>query len=245
MATQTVIRNAGPVGPKPKGPYSDGNTYSLLDTVLYDHDSWICVAMNPDGSAATVTGEAPSDSSRYWLALTDGGRAAMAVAGQVRTEFDEWFGATAAEGIRKVVNDWFTAEQASWAGWSAEQKQAWTAWFDARRTEWSTLSAEVSAATTRANTAAAHSEDLNAHPAYVADGSQTYPGDPGYLYTWSHAAQQYVRGAKLSLDWESMSQEEKDALAQAMLDHLVFAQDQTCADAAAEIVFVPQENGGE
>ena len=64
MATQTVIRNAGPVGPKPKGAYSDGNTYSLLDTVLYDHDSWICVAMNPDGSAATVTGEAPSDSSR-------------------------------------------------------------------------------------------------------------------------------------------------------------------------------------
>ena len=73
---ETRIVNAGPVGLKPKGEYSPTATYTLLDTVLYNHDSWFCKAMNQDGTAAVITGIAPSDGSAYWQALTDGGRAA-------------------------------------------------------------------------------------------------------------------------------------------------------------------------
>ena len=75
---QTKTTNAGPVGLNPKGDYSASETYTLLDCVKYNHDSWVCKAINADGSAATVTGQAPSDNSQYWLALTDGGRAAFA-----------------------------------------------------------------------------------------------------------------------------------------------------------------------
>ena len=68
--------NAGPTGLKPKGDYSASATYTLLDCVKYNHDSWVCKAMNAQGEAITITGQAPSASSQYWQALTDGGIAA-------------------------------------------------------------------------------------------------------------------------------------------------------------------------
>ena len=112
-------------------------------------------------------------------------------------------------------------------------------------------------------------DDIYAHQPYVADGTPQKPGDAGYYYSWDYAAQQYVRGAKLSLDWESMTEEQRDALAQYVLsqiafdavptdgstnavhsggvysalqakqDKLTFATDALCATAAAEIVFTP------
>ena len=68
--------NAGPVGLKPKGDYSSTATYTLLDCVKYNHDSWVCKAMNAQGEAIEITGQTPADGSQYWQALTDGGRAA-------------------------------------------------------------------------------------------------------------------------------------------------------------------------
>ena len=112
-------------------------------------------------------------------------------------------------------------------------------------------------------------DDIYAHQPYVADGTPQKPGDAGCYYSWDYAAQQYVRGAKLSLDWESMTEEQRDALAQYVLsqiafdavptkdstnavhsggvysalqakqDKLTFATDALCATAAAEIVFTP------
>lgn len=78
MAEKTKTINAGPVGLKPRGAYSPTATYTLLECVLYNHDSWVCTAINTDGSAATISGQTPADGSAYWIALTDGGRAAYA-----------------------------------------------------------------------------------------------------------------------------------------------------------------------
>lgn len=76
MATQSKTMNAGPVGLKPKGDYSSTATYTLLDCVKYNHDSWVCKAVNAQGEAIEITGQTPADGSQYWQALTDGGRAA-------------------------------------------------------------------------------------------------------------------------------------------------------------------------
>ena len=76
MAEKTKTINAGHVGLKPKGDYTSTGVYTLLDTVRYNHDSWVCKAKNADGSAAVITGHAPSEGSQYWQALTDGGLAA-------------------------------------------------------------------------------------------------------------------------------------------------------------------------
>ena len=76
MATQSKTTNAGPVGLKPKGDYSSTATYTLLDCVKYNHDSWVCKAVNAQGEAIEITGQTPADGSQYWQALTDGGRAA-------------------------------------------------------------------------------------------------------------------------------------------------------------------------
>lgn len=76
MATRTKTNNAGPVGLKPKGDYSSTATYTLLDCVKYNHDSWVCKAMNDQGEAIEITGQTPADGSQYWQSLTDGGRAA-------------------------------------------------------------------------------------------------------------------------------------------------------------------------
>lgn len=78
MATQSKTMNAGPVGLKPKGDYSSTAPYTLLDCVKYNHDSWVCKAMNAQGEAIEITGQTPADGSQYWQALTDGGRAAVA-----------------------------------------------------------------------------------------------------------------------------------------------------------------------
>ena len=78
MSTQTKTVNAGPVGLKPKGDYSSTATYTLLDCVKYNHDSWVCKAVNALGEAIEITGQTPQDGSQYWQALTDGGRAAYA-----------------------------------------------------------------------------------------------------------------------------------------------------------------------
>lgn len=113
------------------------------------------------------------------------------------------------------------------------------------------------------------SENIVAHPPYIADGTTPYPGDAGYFYSWDYGQQTYVRQARLSLDWQSMTQAEREALAQYVLgqigfddvptensvkavksggiyialgdkqDKLVFATEETCAAAAAEIAFVP------
>lgn len=65
-------------------------------------------------------------------------------------------------------------------------------------------------------------ENMNAHPPYIADGTAAHPGDAGFFYSWDYTAQQYVRGAKLSLDWSSMTEAEKQALAEAVMAGVAF-----------------------
>ena len=77
-------------------------------------------------------------------------------------------------------------------------------------------------ATNNANTQAGYAENIADHPPYIADGTAQHPGDVGHVYQWDYAHQIYVKGIQLSLDWETMSQAEKDALAQAVLDAISF-----------------------
>lgn len=77
-------------------------------------------------------------------------------------------------------------------------------------------------ATNNANTQAGYAENIADHPPYIADGTAQHPGDVGHVYQWDYAHQIYVKGIQLSIDWETMSQAEKDALAQAVLDSIAF-----------------------
>lgn len=262
MATQTKTTDVGPVGLIPMGTYNPSATYSLLMTVLYKHDSWVCIAMTADGDEKDITGIAPDDpmyGAANWQALTDGGRAAVAEAAAIRTEFDTWFGATAAAGIRKTVSDWLTSVQTAWSNWFGADansgvrkiwsdwfssvQTAWTTWFGSDATsgvqkQWSDTKADAVAATNRANTAAGLCEDWNDHPPYVADGTQQKPGDANYWYTYDITTEQYVKGPYAKgddLDWDAMSQAEKDALAQMVLDHLTFASIAESEAAAQEL----------
>lgn len=259
MATKTKTINAGPVGMKPKGAYNAAATYTLLDMVLYNHDSWVCKAMNQDGEAIEITGQAPADGSQYWQALCDGGRAAVGEAAQVRTDFDTWFGADANSGIRKTVSDWLTSAQAAWSNWFGADatsgirrvwsdwltsvQTAWTTWFGTDDTEgvqkdWKDTKADAVTATGRANDAAALCEAWNGHPPYVADGTQEHPGDENYWYTYDIDTEQYVKGPYAkgdSLDWSTMTQQEKEALAQMVLAQLTFATVETCESIIDEL----------
>lgn len=78
---RTKTTNAGPVGLLPMGDYDPTVDYRFLMTVKYDHDSWICVFLDEngspyknDGTFLTIKGEAPSDESPYWKRMTDGGK---------------------------------------------------------------------------------------------------------------------------------------------------------------------------
>lgn len=240
---ETKTINAGPVGIKPKGAYDAATPYTLLDCVLYNHDSWVCTAINQDGSAGTVTGQTPQDGSQYWKALTDGGRAAVAVGAQMRSEFDTWFGASANAGIRKTVADWLASVQQAWTQWFSDTlatgvRKIWNDWFSARQSDWSTLADNATTATNRANNAAAHSEELNDHPAYIADSTAEKPGDLNFWYIWNHESQEYVKDAYSkgdNLQYDDMSQQEKDDLIDAIKEDIVFASTQTCEDIVSEL----------
>lgn len=79
------------------------------------------------------------------------------------------------------------------------------------------------------------SENIVAHPPYIADGTTAYPGDTGYFYSWDYGRQTYVRQAKLSLDWQSMTQAERDALADEMYRRIVVATVAECQAAMNEL----------
>ena len=270
MAVQTKTTDVGPVGLIPMGEYNPAATYSLLMTVLYKHDSWVCIAMTTEGDEKQISGIAPDDPTRgaeNWQALTDGGRAAVAVGIQVRSEFNDWFGATASEGIRRTVSDWFATVQNAWSTWFSQTKtewtswlnntktawtdwfngvkSAWTSWFGADATsgvqkQWATLKADSTAATSRANTAAATAEAWNTHPPYIGDGTT---GDLNYWYLYDVTTQQYIKGPYAKgddIDYSTMTPEEKQQLIDNIKADLVFAPDADCEAAAAEIVFTPQ-----
>ena len=146
MATQSKTTDVGPVGLIPMGDYSPTATYTLLMTVLYNHDSWVCIAMDAEGNEVDVRGIAPDDPTHgaaNWQALTDGGRAAVATANQMRAEFDTWFGANAAAGIRKTVSDWLASAQTAWNNWfgadaNSGVRKTWSDWLAGVQSAWST-----------------------------------------------------------------------------------------------------------
>lgn len=243
---QQKTTDVGPVGLIPSGAYNPAATYSLLMTVLYDHDSWVCIAMDAEGNEKEITGIAPDDpehGAENWQALTDGGRAAVAEAAQMRTEFNTWFGATAAAGIRKTVDDWIAQKQAqfnTWFGTDANSgvrktfndfmtlaQNTFRTWFGADDTEgvqkeWKDLKSEATSATNSANNAAELCEAWNTHPPYIGDGKT---GDLNYWYIYDITAEQYVKGPYAKgddLDWDSMPQADKDRLAQLVLEHIAF-----------------------
>ncbi len=248
----------------PRGPYSPTATYTLNHVVLYDHDSWVCKALDAQGEAIEISGIAPDDATYgalYWQALTDGGRAAVAEAAAVRTEFNTWFGADANSGIRKTVSDWLTSAQTQFNNWFSDTLQTgvryiwdhwfsdslqtgvryiWNHWFGEAPTEqsegsgvqkeWADLKADATGATSRANTAAGLCEAWNGHPPYVADGTAAHPGDLNYWYTYDITTEQYTKGPYAKgddLDWESMTEAEKEALAQMVLEHIAFDDEPT------------------
>jgi len=59
-------------------------------------------------------------------------------------------------------------------------------------------------------------ENMHGHQPYIADGTTAHPGDIGYFYSWDYATQQYVRGAKLSLDVTTLTQAQYNQLVEDM-----------------------------
>lgn len=98
---------------------------------------------------------------------------------------------------------------------------------EARQTATARAISNAETATDHANSQARYAENVADHPSYIADGSEDKPGDVGYVYQWNYAAQQYVRGKRIALDWNSMSQDEKDALAAEVLAKISFDDEPT------------------
>ena len=70
-------------------------------------------------------------------------------------------------------------------------------------------------------------ENMAAHPPYVADGTEEKPGDAGFYYQWDYDNQIYVKGIRISLDWDTMSDEAKAALAAEILASIAFDDEPT------------------
>lgn len=214
------IVNAGPVGLKPKGDYSSVATYTLYDTVFYNHDSWMCKAMNPDGTAATITGIAPEDGSQYWQALTDGGRAAYAEGETAKTKGEN------AESKAAIAQE---------AANNANEKASLA---DEKATLADTKAALAQQKADYAEQQGDYAKNMADHPSYIADGTPEKAGDKNYEYHWDYATQQYVRGNYMKgddLDYSTITEEEKARLIENVKASLVFAAEATCEDIVSEL----------
>ena len=160
------------------------------------------------------------------------------------TAWTNWFGeesGTATKGVRKTWADWYADTTAAWTAWFSDTvatgvRKVWTDWFTSCQSGWDTLTGSVSDATTRANNAAAHSENLNAHPAFIGDGTT---GDLNYWYLWDYTGQEYVKGPYSkgdNLDYGNMTPEQQQALVDAIKAELVIATSETCGDIIDEII---------
>lgn len=93
-------------------------------------------------------------------------------------------------------------------------------------------------ATTNANTQANRAKEWADHPPYIADGTAAHQGDLNYWYIWNNVSETYVKSPYAKgddLHWDEMTPEEKQALAQLVLEQLVFATEQTCEDIVSEL----------
>lgn len=155
----------------PTGAYDPNRKYKVLETVLYDHDTW--TSLDNDNK-----GHTPADGSNWWQRQTDGGKHAYE------------------EGENAKVQAGAAQSKANEAGLMA----------DAARTQAQQAQAAKEAAQQQANRAAA----LANHPPIV--------GDDNFWYFWDEETSQYVKSEAYakgdSLDWESMTQEDKDLVIQ-------------------------------
>ncbi len=124
-------------------------------------------------------------------------------------------------------NSYKEGKDSNWNTYKSDKNSIWDNWFGADdnsgvRKQWKETKTAAIAATNNANDKAGYAENVASHPAYIAEGTQDKPGDIGYVYQWDYANQVYVRGIRVSLDWNTMSQEEKDALAAEVLASIAF-----------------------
>lgn len=170
----------------------------------------------------------------------------------INSRWENFFGeetGTVTKGVQKIWADWFAGRATDWnnykdakdTDWSSYKSgkdtdwntyksgkdSIWDNWFGADdnsgvRKQWKDTKADAVTATNNANDKAGYAENVASHPTYIAEGTQDKPGDIGYVYQWNYANQVYVRGIRVSLDYDSMSQEEKDALAAEVLASIAF-----------------------
>lgn len=154
-----------------------------------------------------------------------------------------WFGeetGTPTKGVRKTWTDWYSQTTGAWSEWFSDSlvsgvRKVWTDWFASAQEHWNILTGNVTDATARAVAAAAHSENLNDHPAYISDGTD---GDLNYWYLWDYDGQEYVKGPYAkgdNLNYNNMTAEEQQALVDALKSDLVFASVEACDELLNEL----------
>ena len=199
--------------------------FSIGTVTTGSPDSAAAATVTPDGEDAQGNPKyklnlvIPKGDTFRWADLTAENiaelqRPATEAAAEIRTE---WKGSDGQGGLRKDILD--TKEAVATQGNTAErQGNAAEQQGNAAVRQGDTAERQGNAAKTQADRA----ENLNDHQPYIADGTAAHPGDTGYFYSWDYAAQQYKRGSKLSLDWQSMTDAERDALAQFVLGQIGF-----------------------
>ncbi|MBR6291207.1 MAG: hypothetical protein IKR33_00240 [Bacteroidales bacterium] len=117
--------------------------------------------------------------------------------------------------LKQYLDNTVQTIQQTWDAWFSDVlptgvRSTWATWFGARQTEWDTMSTEVGNATEMAVQAAGNADS-------AAQNAQQ-KGDKGD-----------------DLHWEDMSEEDREELAQSVLDSLVFADVATCESIIDEL----------
>lgn len=223
MPTETRTINAGPVGLKPKGAYQATATYSLLDFVRHNSEAWVCTAMNADGSAREIIGQEPAASSQYWMQMTEFAALIAAVNAS----------AANADGKAALAN-----EKAALANEKA-----------ALADEKASLANDKAGYATNQGDYAKTKGDYAKTQGDYAKTRGDYPDQirsDGYVWTYDPdnagaGADGYYRTAykvDASLDFDTLTPEQYQALVENVKENMVFASPATCESIIDEIVHV-------
>lgn len=169
----------------------------------------------------------------------------------VRKTWSDWFSDTLATGVRSLWNNFWTSINSSWNGfWGTNETDP-----NGVRKQWADLHSQATsdhtqattdhtdalAATAGANDAAALANTKAQYAETQGDRGKGYNDHPweirndGYIYVWDETTEQMVRTNKMIIDFEDLTEEQKEELIRTFYESLVFASQQTCMDIIDEL----------
>ena len=153
-----------------------------------------------------------------------------------------WQNVTLWDEKRTEIDNWWATTKSTWTLWFSDSlpdgvRKLWSEFYAACQQSWETISKDATEAAGKANTQAEYAKeqgdyakgqgdyakDVAGHQPYIADGTESKPGDTNYWYVWDNDSKKYVRSIYAkgdNLHYDEMTETDRQELTDAIINSL-------------------------